>query len=913
VVGNGSTRAGLGQAAAWLARGRYGDALGQVLRVRRGRKDANALALAEAAALFGLRRHREVIRVTSRALQREPGASDLDARLRILRAQALWQLGEVTSSRRELRRLEGVPLLPITRGRLDECLAYVAWREGETTKARAGLDRARQAYCSARYRSGVARVLGTEAGLLRESGRFQQAFVLLERGACLFSCGRRLGELAENVVERGDLLTFLGSWREARHELERGVELFRSLDHPAEFLLAAARCAQLDLAEGHFRSARRALSRARERASSLEAPREGAELLLHESDVHLAAGEASSAERLAVEAVFAFCAVRDTVGESRARNRIALASLRAGRPGTAGREARLALRAAPATRPDLRSVSELLLGQALLAVSLPEARGAFRRAATLAEARPGLAAAARLGLALASGADVNDTAVRQCLQEVERFGDRRVLAQCLAALRGFKPEATLSEQAVPVAVVTNRSCDVAEAALCLAGSLPPARRFAAAMMAIRPSLPWRRCAVHAGETAGWSLLPGDADPGSLPIGDPAIWLSAEASGPRLVDLRLVQAPEEGVAPDALAATALMAPIDSGSTLYMELDHDVRVGDEEVGLMARLAALLGAHDCRPKAAVVAVREGGLIGRCPAMEKVLELIRGVAPSELAVHITGETGTGKERVAHAVHASSRRKDGPFVPVNAAALPDELFEAELFGHVRGAFTGAIAEREGLAAQADGGTLFIDEVTELSPRGQAKLLRFLQDREYRRLGDPTLRRADVRFVTASNQPLDRCVGEGRFRADLRFRLCGMVIELPPLRERGDDVVLLARHFLARWAAAEGRAVPRLASDLVRALGRYPWPGNVRELEDEMHRLVVLSSGPRPSLDDLTIAAAPAGADDQRLRDVLRQREREHIRRVLAAHDGNRTHAAEALGITRQALLSKITRMGVSA
>jgi len=909
-MARGSVRQALGEAVARLARGRYGEALDRVQTIRSGRADGDALALTESAALFGLRRHREVVRVTNRALRRAPSHPDLGSRLRILRAQALWQLGEVAGSRRELRRLERLPLRPITRGRLEECFAYFEWREGDSGLARARLLRARQAYGLARYRSGLARVLATEAGILREAARFQDAFSLLERGARLLAGGRRLGELAKNVVEQADLLTFLGSWQEARHELERGLELFRSLGHPDEFLLAETRRAQLDLAEGRFGSARLSLTRARSKVDEVEAPRERAELLLHESDVHLAAGEARSAERAGLEAVAAFCAVRDGAGESRARNRMALASLRSGNPARGAHEARLALRAAPAGRQDLRSLSELVLGQALLSQSPDDAGDAFRRATAMAAARPGLLAAARLGLALAGGAQGD--VVRRHLADIERFGDRRVLAHCLASLRSLKPEA-FPTTTVPV-VLTRRPVDVADAALCLAGAGTAARRFAGAMRAVRSSLRWRRCAVLAAGAPGWCLGETDAEPTPLPTDDPAGWLSLGVSDPKLVDLRLVRAPEGAARPAAGAAAALLAPIVAGETLYLELGAEARIGDDELALVGRLAALLGAHGCRPQeSSSAAAGVQGLIGRCAAMQEVFERIRAAAPSELSVHVAGETGTGKERVAVSVHALSRRSGGRLVPVNGATLTDELFEAELFGHLKGAFTGAVAEREGLAALAEGGTLFIDEVTELSPRAQAKLLRFLQDREYRKLGDPTLRRADVRIVTASNRPLDQCVAKGLFRADLRFRLSGVVIELPPLRERGADLLLLARHFLARWAGVERRPVPRLPAAVVEALGRYPWPGNVRELENEMHRLLVLSRGERPGLADLSIPVEGRGEIEPCLREVLRRREREHIQRVLASCHGNRTRTAEALGITRQSLITKISRMGVGA
>jgi two-component system response regulator HupR/HoxA len=288
--------------------------------------------------------------------------------------------------------------------------------------------------------------------------------------------------------------------------------------------------------------------------------------------------------------------------------------------------------------------------------------------------------------------------------------------------------------------------------------------------------------------------------------------------------------------------------------------------------------------------------------------------VAGADVPVHIFGETGTGKEKVARALHRQSPRRGRPFVAVNASSLSDELFEAELFGHVRGAFTGAVADREGYVAAAEGGTLLIDEVADLSSRGQAKLLRFLTDGEYRRLGEAAPRRSNVRILTAANVELRARVTAGRFREDLLFRLAGaFTLVVPPLRDRGDDLELLCRHFLEQAARRHRLTPPRLPSDVALALRSYPWPGNVRELESEMQRLVVLSAGGPIRRDHVSphVAQASAAPGPSELRASQRAWERDHIRSVLERHRGNRTRAAHALGITRQGLLEKLRRLGL--
>ena len=239
-------------------------------------------------------------------------------------------------------------------------------------------------------------------------------------------------------------------------------------------------------------------------------------------------------------------------------------------------------------------------------------------------------------------------------------------------------------------------------------------------------------------------------------------------------------------------------------------------------------------------------------------------------------------------------------------------LFEAEMFGHTRGAFSGAVAARAGHVAEAEGGTLFIDEVAELTLRGQAKLLRLVQEREYRRLGETQTRRANVRFVTAANADLEQRVAAGLFREDLLFRLTVVTLKLPPLRERGDDVLILARHFLRSLAAREGQPVPALPRSVAEALRRYAWPGNVRELASEMHRLVLRAGGGPIRATHLSPRilgrALPAAGS---LRSARAAFEREFISGVLPRYGGNRTRAACALGITRQALVTKMRQLGL--
>jgi DNA-binding NtrC family response regulator len=301
--------------------------------------------------------------------------------------------------------------------------------------------------------------------------------------------------------------------------------------------------------------------------------------------------------------------------------------------------------------------------------------------------------------------------------------------------------------------------------------------------------------------------------------------------------------------------------------------------------------------------------GLVGCCPAIESLRRDVAKLGASGVGVHVYGETGTGKERVARALHELSSRAARRFVAVNAAGFGDELLVAELFGHARGAFTGAAGARDGYVAEAEGGTLFLDEVAELSPLAQARLLRFLQEFEYCRLGETTLRRADVRLISATNVDLAERVRQGRFRQDLWFRLKAERLVVPPLRERGGDLLLLARHFLEQQARTRGLPAPRLSAAAEDALRAHPWPGNVRELEHEMLRLVVRHPGSCVGPEELSaeIATAPRPAGTLRL--ALRRVESQMVRDALARHAGRPALAAAELGITRQALWAKRRRL----
>jgi DNA-binding NtrC family response regulator len=298
--------------------------------------------------------------------------------------------------------------------------------------------------------------------------------------------------------------------------------------------------------------------------------------------------------------------------------------------------------------------------------------------------------------------------------------------------------------------------------------------------------------------------------------------------------------------------------------------------------------------------------GLLGQSEAILEVLVAIRKAAETSATVLITGESGTGKELVARAIHYGSRRSSAPFVPVNCGGIPEGLIESELFGHMKGAFTGAVTSRAGFFLTADGGTIFLDEVSELAAPLQVKLLRVLQDKEVFMVGATQPRRVDVRILAATNKDLRKLVERQAFREDLYFRLNVIAIDVPPLRERGNDVLLLARHFAEKYAREAGRPMPRFSDGILEAFLSYPWPGNVRELENIVQRLVVMTEGEEFDVPGLPSAMRFSAAKVGGLRRTLAEVEAEHIRAVLASVGENKTLAAKILGIDRKTLREKL-------
>lgn len=300
--------------------------------------------------------------------------------------------------------------------------------------------------------------------------------------------------------------------------------------------------------------------------------------------------------------------------------------------------------------------------------------------------------------------------------------------------------------------------------------------------------------------------------------------------------------------------------------------------------------------------------GLIGRHRKMQECLETIRKVARSDIPVLITGESGTGKELVARAIHKASLRSDGPMVAVNCGAIPENLLESEFFGHEKGAFTGANTRVRGKVEYASGGSLFLDEIGELPTSMQVKLLRFLQDRVFQRVGGREDLVADLRIVSATNQDLRRCLDDGSFRKDLFYRIGAVVIELPPLRERGEDVETLARVFMQRAAEEYGAKRLRFSGQALLALRSHNWPGNVRELENKVRRAVVLAQGRNIEPADLgldgggQVQANPLHSESVTLREAREWVERELVGNTLHRHGGNISKASKALGVSRPTL-----------
>ncbi len=313
---------------------------------------------------------------------------------------------------------------------------------------------------------------------------------------------------------------------------------------------------------------------------------------------------------------------------------------------------------------------------------------------------------------------------------------------------------------------------------------------------------------------------------------------------------------------------------------------------------------------------------MVGESPVMRHLREQVLLAAPTNGRVLILGENGTGKEVVARTLHAHSRRRTGPFVEVNCAAIPEELIESELFGHTKGAFTGAVADRRGRFEHAHGGTIFLDEIGDMSLKTQAKVLRALQEQAVQPVGGTATIRVDVRVVAATNKDLQEEIRAGRFREDLFFRLNVVPIFVPPLRDRMEDIPRLAEHFMATLSAEYGRRVKRFAPEAMTRLQHYAWPGNVRELHNVIERLLIMVHDHTVTADDVSFiddggaaAAAPGGATAGPVTALAEARdafERGYILRVLAAHQGNISRTADALGVERSNLYKKMRAFGIA-
>lgn len=309
---------------------------------------------------------------------------------------------------------------------------------------------------------------------------------------------------------------------------------------------------------------------------------------------------------------------------------------------------------------------------------------------------------------------------------------------------------------------------------------------------------------------------------------------------------------------------------------------------------------------------------IIGRSPAMVRLMETVAQVATSEATVLITGESGTGKEMIAGAIHFNSQRKDGPFVKINCAAITETLLESELFGHEKGAFTGAYKRKEGRFRQAHGGTLFLDEVSEMSLAMQVKLLRVLQDREITRVGGEEVINVDVRIIAATNKDLPEEIDAGRFRDDLYYRLNVVTIAMPPLRERSEDIPLLSQHFLEQFSEANRKQIKGFTPQAMDRLLRHDWPGNVRELMNAIERAVVLARAEYLDEDEFPLIPGEAGPEGglplegaASVELPLDEVEKATILRMLEHTNGNKSEAARRLGITRRTLHKKLKAYGV--
>ncbi len=377
------------------------------------------------------------------------------------------------------------------------------------------------------------------------------------------------------------------------------------------------------------------------------------------------------------------------------------------------------------------------------------------------------------------------------------------------------------------------------------------------------------------------------------------------------DCKVIVASGHGARESALRAIA------GGAYDFYQKPVDI----DELGMIVRRAFHLHAIEADNQRLAEAAGQGeavlgGLITAAPEMAKVARTIERVANADVTVMLLGASGTGKEVLARGLHQTSRRAKGPFIAINCAAIPENLLEAELFGHEKGAFTGAVKMTQGKIELAEGGTLFLDEVGDIPLPLQVKLLRFIQERIIERIGGRAQIAVDTRIVCATHQNLDAMTADGSFREDLYYRLAEIVVKIPSLAERPGDAALLARHFLNRYATTMNPLVKGLAPDAMAAIDRHEWPGNVRELENRMKRAVIMADGKLVTAADLDLVSREdgAGEDDAiNLRSVRDEADRKAIRRALARSEGNISTAAKLLGISRPTLYDLLKQHGLQA
>ncbi|MFH1080898.1 MAG: sigma 54-interacting transcriptional regulator [Pseudomonadota bacterium] len=360
--------------------------------------------------------------------------------------------------------------------------------------------------------------------------------------------------------------------------------------------------------------------------------------------------------------------------------------------------------------------------------------------------------------------------------------------------------------------------------------------------------------------------------------------------------------------------------DKGAKIVTNLDGELAILSSVAELIAKAVHILALEEENRRLRQI-VNQGrapsaNIIGHSKGMQEVFGLVSHVADSGTTVLIHGETGTGKELVARAIHMASPRNKGPLIQVNCAAIPDTLIESELFGHEKGAFTGALRQRRGRFEEAHGGTIFLDEVSELSAAAQAKLLRVLQEKQFQSLGSSRLVTTNARVIAATNRRLEDCIADGRFRTDLYYRLSVFPIHLPPLRERGSDIILLADHFVLKYMKEIGKPVKRISTAVIEAFLSHPWPGNVRELENCIERAVLLTEGESIEMINLppslqTKSRVGDKKESGRLITVIESQERALILGALKETHGNQSQSAKLLGTTKRILQYKIRKLGI--